>query len=69
MHSEPGGEPRRQSPFRAISAVLGAFIGIRKSSARDRDLAALKPAHVIIAGIIAAAIFVITIVLIVRIIT
>jgi hypothetical protein len=57
------------SPLRAVSAVLGAFIGIRKSSARDRDLASLRPAHVIVAGVIAAAIFVLTIVTIVRWIT
>jgi hypothetical protein len=49
--------------------VLGAFIGIRKSSARDRDLASLKPVHVIVAGVIAAAIFVLTIVTVVRLIT
>lgn len=59
----------KRSPLRAVSAVLGAFIGIRKSSARDQDLATTKPAHVIIAGLIAAVIFVVTIVTVVRLIT
>jgi hypothetical protein len=50
------------NPLRAVSAVLSAFIGIRKSAARDRDLASLNPVHVIVAGLIAAAVFVATIV-------
>jgi hypothetical protein len=64
---EQGGP--KSSPLRAFSAVLGAFIGIRKSSARDRDLASLKPVHVIVAGLIAAAVFVVTIVTLVLLIT
>ena len=59
----------RSSPLRAVSAVLGAFIGIRKSSARDRDLANLKPVHVIVVGVVAAALFVLTIVMLVKLIT
>jgi hypothetical protein len=64
-------QPRegRPSPWRAVSAVLGAFIGIRKSSARDKDLASLRPVHVIVAGVIAAAVFVLTLVTLVRLIT
>mgnify|MGYP001403952464 CR=1 FL=1 len=71
MPSEHGtGESRkRTSALQAVAAVLSAFIGIRKSSARDRDLATVKPLHVIIAGVVAAAIFVITIVTVVRMIT
>jgi hypothetical protein len=48
----------KTSPLRAISAVLSAFVGIRKSSARDSDLAHLRPVHVIVAGVIVAALFV-----------
>jgi hypothetical protein len=66
---ETGPREGRSSPWRAVSAVLGAFIGIRKSTARDRDLASLKPVHVVVAGIVAAAIFVLTLVTLVRIIT
>jgi hypothetical protein len=49
--------------------VLGAFIGVRKSSVRDRDVASLKPVHLIVAGVIAAALFVIAIVTLVKLIT
>lgn len=66
QHSERG---LRASPLRALSAVLGAFMGIRKSSARDRDLASLKPVHVIAAGVVAAVVFVFTIVALVKLVT
>ena len=64
---EEGG--KTSSPLRAVSAVLSAFIGIRKSAARDKDLASLKPIHVIVAGLIAAAVFVATLVTLVLVIT
>jgi hypothetical protein len=48
---------------------LGAFIGIRRSSDRDRDLASLKPAYVIVAGVLAAALFVLALVTLVHLIT
>jgi hypothetical protein len=63
------GRSKRSNPLRAVSAVLSAFIGIRKSTARDKDLASLKPIHVIVAGLIAAAVFVATIVTLVLVIT
>ena len=63
------GRSKTSNPLRAVSAVLSAFIGIRKSTARDKDLASLKPIHVIVAGLIAAAVFVATIVTLVLVIT
>jgi Protein of unknown function (DUF2970) len=53
--------------FQAVIAVLWAFIGIRKgdSSLADRGI---KPAHFVAAGILAAALFVIVLNIIVRII-
>jgi hypothetical protein len=62
-------DPGSSHPLRAVAAVLSAFIGIRKSTARDKDLASLKPLHVIVAGLIAAAVFVATIVALVMLIT
>ena len=44
-------------------------MGVRKSNARDRDLASLKPVHVIVAGVVAAVVFVFTIVALVKLIT
>jgi Protein of unknown function (DUF2970) len=57
------------SPLRAVAAVLSAFIGIRKSAARDQDLASLKPVHVIVVGVVAAALFVALLVTLVQVIT
>lgn len=62
------GDKPAASPLRAISAVLGAFVGIRKSKDRDADLASVKPVHVIVAGVIGAALFVTIIVSLVRLI-
>jgi hypothetical protein len=58
---------KRKASFGAtIKAVLWSFFGIRKKSGYEQDAAQLNPVHVIIAGIIAAAIFVIALILIVK---
>jgi hypothetical protein len=62
-------ETRKASPFQVFKAVLSAFIGIRKSAAHERDAVTIKPAQVIVAGLIAAAIFVASLILLVRAIT
>ena len=70
MQPEDADRNRRElSPLRAVATVLSAFIGIRKSASHQRDLAGLKPVHVIGAGLIAAAVFVLTVVTLVRLIT
>ncbi len=47
-------------------AVIFAFMGIRKESDLEQDAATLKPAELIIGGIIGAIIFVVSIIMIVR---
>lgn len=49
-----------------VSAVFSAFAGIRRKSDYQRDAAQFKPLHLIIAGLIGGLVFVITIVLVVR---
>ena len=44
--------------FRAIQAVLWSFIGIRKNSDGQEDMAKLNPFHVIVVGICLVLIFV-----------
>jgi hypothetical protein len=63
------GKRRRPMVLQAISAVMGAFIGIRKGADRDKDLASLTPAQVIVTAVLGAALFVIVIVTLVRLIT
>ena len=63
-------EPQRSAgPLQVVKAVLSAFIGIRKGAAHENDLATLTPVQVIVTGIVAAAIFVVSLVLLVRFIT
>jgi hypothetical protein len=49
-----------------MRAVLWSFFGVRKRAGYEQDAAQLNPVHVIIAGIIAAAVFVVVLLLVVR---
>ena len=44
--------------FRAVKAVLWSFIGIRKNSSGQEDMAKLNPFHVLVVGISLALMFV-----------
>lgn len=49
-----------------VSAVLWSFVGLRRRSGYQQDAARLKPVHLIVAGVIGGIVFVLTIVLVVR---
>ncbi|MET3108894.1 hypothetical protein AAKU67_003383 [Oxalobacteraceae bacterium GrIS 2.11] len=58
---------RRKSSFVAtMKAVMWSFLGIRKKSSYEEDVAKLNPVHVIIAGILGAIIFIATLLVIVK---
>jgi len=57
---------RRGSFLRAFQAVAWSFFGVRKGAEYEKDVAQLNPLHVIIAGIVAAALFVIGLVVLVK---
>ncbi|HEY4370717.1 MAG TPA: DUF2970 domain-containing protein [Burkholderiales bacterium] len=57
------------SPAQVIRAVLWSFIGIRKKSGYEDDVAKIKPVQVIVAGILMAALFVGCLVVLVRFLT
>ena len=61
--------PRKATPLQVAKAVLSAFIGIRQRAAHERDAVTLSPAQVIVAGVIAAVILVMSLVMLVRYIT
>jgi len=61
-----GQAPKTASPLQVAKAVLWAFLGIRRHAEHESDAAQLKPAHVIVAGIVGAALFVLSLVLLVR---
>jgi len=50
---------KEMSFFRAVQAVLWSFIGIRKNSAGQEDMAKLNPFHVLVVGIAMALVFVV----------
>ena len=66
---QPIREPRKATPWQVMKAVLSAFVGIRKGAAHDRDIATITPVQAILAGIVAAAVFVVSLILLVRWIT
>lgn len=61
-------DSRRTSPLAVFKAVAWSFLGIRRRSEYEADVTHLKPLHVIIAGLVAALIFVLALVAIVRIV-
>lgn len=60
---------QRKASFGAtVKAVLWSFFGVRKKSDYEKDAARLNPVHVLLAGVIAALIFIVTLVIIVKIV-
>ena len=57
---------RRGSLGGTIRAVAWSFFGVRKASDYERDVSELNPVHVIIAGVVGAALFVLALVLLVN---
>ena len=56
---------RKGSLLMTMRAVAWSFFGVRRSADYAQDVAKLNPVHLVIAGIIGAAIFVATLVLLV----
>lgn len=67
-HEDPGpaATPRKAGFLQTMRAVLWSFFGVRKRAGYEQDATELNPVHVIIAGIIAAAVFVLVLLLVVR---
>jgi hypothetical protein len=58
---------RRKGSFaQTLRAVAWSFFGVRKGSEYEKDVSQLNPLHVIVAGIVAAALFVLGLVLLVK---
>jgi hypothetical protein len=61
--------PPRAGFFRVLAAVFASFLGIRKKAAGERDATSIKPLHVIVAGLLGAAILAAAVLTLVRVIT
>ena len=57
---------RRGSLLGTFKAVAWAFLGIRARGAHEADIARLNPVHLIIVAIVCAAVFVTSLLIIVR---
>lgn len=61
--------PRAASLLPVLGAVLASFLGIRKKAAGERDMLTIKPLHVILAALLAAAALVAAVLVLVSLIT
>ena len=66
MEDQQPGEVGKASSLRVFRTVFWSFFGVRRRADNEADLADITPLQVIIAGIIGAAIFVTTLILLVR---
>lgn len=59
---------RDATALQTVKAVLWSFFGVRRRAAYEQDALRLKPVHVIFAGLLAAALFVFTLLVVVRVV-
>ena len=57
---------RKGSFLQTMRAVAWSFFGVRKSSDYEKDVSQLNPVHVIIAGVIAAVLFIVALIVLVN---
>jgi hypothetical protein len=57
---------RKLSFWQTLRAVGWSFFGVRKSAEWEKDVGQLNPVHLIIAGLLAAVLFVVVLVLLVQ---
>lgn len=57
---------RRGSFLQTLRAVAWSFFGVRRGAGYEEDVAKLNPVHVVIAGVIGAALFVLLLLLMVQ---
>ena len=62
-------QPLKGTWRQIAKAVFWAFFGVRKQSDLDSDASSLTPAQVIIGGLIGAALFVMSLIIVVKIVT
>ena len=68
MSSDPPPPPRQATLREVVATVFSSFLGIRKGAAMRKDAVTVKPHQVILVGIALAAVFVLTLIFVVRLI-
>ena len=64
-----GQAPRRASFADVAKAVFWSFFGVRKKMDYESDSVSISPLQVVVAGVIGAALFVLTLVMVVKLVT
>ena len=59
-------KPGSASLWRSVRMVAWSFVGIRKGSESQEDMARVNPFHIIVVGIAGAALFVVGLVILVN---
>lgn len=59
-------ENKKATFLQTLRAVLWSFFGVRSRKGHEKDIGSLNPVHVIIIGVGAAALFVFTLINVVR---
>ena len=57
---------RKGSFVQTLRAVAWSFFGVRKGSEYEKDVSQLNPVHVVIAGVVGAALFILVLLLLVN---
>jgi hypothetical protein len=65
----PSGADHKAGFAQVVGAVFWSFFGIRRKAAGERDMVTIKPLHVVIAGVLGAAIFAFILIVLVKIVT
>jgi hypothetical protein len=61
-------EPLRPGFMDVVKTVLFGAMGIRRRADHDRQTQPVKPVHLIVGGVVFAALFVLTLIMVVRIV-
>ena len=57
---------RKPSLWMTLNAVLWGFLGVRRGSDYQKDIARLNPIHLLVVGVVLAFVFVAVLMLVVR---
>jgi hypothetical protein len=69
MNNQQQSSSEKASTWQVAKAVFWSFLGIRKKSDLDQDAKMISPYQVVIGGLIGAVVFVLSILLVVRLVT
>jgi len=65
-HDDAPAEVKKGSLWRTVVAVAWSFLGIRKSSDFQEDIARITPLHILVVGVVSCFLFVIGLMVIVN---